>query len=190
MGGNSVAWKGDTVVELRLPRSKREGIIFGCVIAFISSMLIGGYNVYDNMGYDLEHFGDFVSDFLVIWPVMFAVAFTLSYTLVGPLAGRVVRHYMAPTDSANTFICFNLIVCVLMMSVILTFLGGLIGQAIAFLLSGHEMDVMELVYNWPRIWPRNFCIAFWVEMLIAQPAARRVMVIIHRKAFSPQAETA
>ena len=76
------------------------------------------------------------------------------------------------------------------MSVILTFLGGLIGQAIAFLLSGHEMDVMELVYNWPRIWPRNFCIAFWVEMLIAQPAARRVMVIIHRKAFSPQAETA
>ena len=88
---------------------------------------------------------------------------------------------MSPTDSANTYICFNLIMCVLQMSVILTFLGGLIGQAVAFVMGGHQMDVMELIDNWPRIWPRNFCIAFWIEMLIAQPAARRAMVIIHKR---------
>ena len=167
--------------ELRLPWNTKEGILFGCIIAFLSSMLIGGYNVFDNMGYSLNEFGDFVSDFIIIWPIMFVIAFTLSNTIVGWVAGKVVRKFMSPTDSTNTYICFNLIMCVLQMSVILTFLGGLIGQAVGFVMGGHHIDVMELIDNWPKIWPRNFCIAFWIEMLIAQPAARRAMVIIHRR---------
>ncbi len=167
--------------EPRLPWNAREGIIFGAVIACLSSLIIGGYNVYDNMGYDLGHLADFASTYIVIWPVMFLVAFTLANTAVGWTATKVVRRFMAPTDSANTYICFNLIVCVLLMSVILTFLGGLVGQAIGSLLGSGHIDVTELLENWPRIWPRNFCIAFWVEMLIAQPAARRVMVHIHEK---------
>ncbi len=173
--------------ELRLPWNPREGILFGCIIALLSSFIIGGYNVYDGMGYDLDHLGDFFSTFLVIWPVMFAVAFTLSNTIVGWIAGKVVRRFAAPTDSTNTYICFNLIMCVLLMSVILTFLGGLIGQTIGAAMGNGHVDAMELVENWPRIWPRNFCIAFWVEMLIAQPAARAAMVRLHRQAVKQAA---
>ena len=58
---------------------------------------------------------------------MFIIAFTLSNTVVGWIAGKFVRRFMAPTDSTNTYICFNLIMCVLLMSVILTFVGGLVG---------------------------------------------------------------
>ena len=144
-------------------------------------MLIGGFNVYDNMGYSLDTFGDFLKDFVIIWPIMFVLAFILSNTIVGWIAGKVVHRFMAPTDSVNTYICFNLIMCVLQMSLILTFVGGLIGQLVGFVLGGNDMNVMELIENYPRTWPRNFCIAFWVEMLIAQPAARRVMVTIHRR---------
>ena len=167
--------------ELRLPWSNKEGILFGCVIAFLSSLIISGYNLYFNVGYGPDRLVDFVCDFLIVWPIIFLIAFILSNTVVGWIAGKFVRRFMAPTDSTNTYICFNLIMCVLLMSVILTFVGGLVGETVAYLMSGAEIDVAGLLESWPSIWPRNFCIAFWVEMLIAQPAARRVMVMIHRR---------
>lgn len=60
--------------ELRLPWSNKEGILFGCVIAFLSSMIIGGYNFYDAVGYG-DRLTDFVCDFLIVWPIMFIIAF-------------------------------------------------------------------------------------------------------------------
>ena len=141
--------------------------------------MIGGCNVYDNMGYTLDTFTDFLATYIVIWPVMFLVAFTLANTVVGWCAKRIVKRYIGPEDSSNAYICFNIIACVLLMSVILTFLGGLVGETIGFILGGPQMDVLGLAANWINIWPRNFCIAFWVEMLIAQPVARRAMYRMH-----------
>ncbi len=74
------------------------------------------------------------------------------------------------------------------MSVILSFLGGAVGQTVGYLIGGPGTDLAGLAENWPRIWPRNFCIAFWVEMLIAQPAARMAMVRIHTKKMGHSAD--
>lgn len=166
-------------MDNRLPHNPREGIVYGCVIASISSLLIGGYNVFDNMGYTFNNFDEFLMQYIVIWPVMFVIAFTLANTLVGHIAGKVVNRLSAPGDSVNSRIILNIVVCVTLMSVILTFVGGLVGEAIGSLMGGPSVDVIGLLKNWPLIWPRNFCIAFWVEMLIAQPAARAVMVWAH-----------
>jgi len=38
---------------------------------------------------------------------------------------------------------------------------------------------IEPFQNFLHIWPRNFGIAFWVEMLIAQPIARFAMEKLH-----------
>ena len=166
-------------MDNRLPHNPREGIVYGCVIASISSLLIGGYNVFDNMGYSLDEFGDFAAQFIIVWPVVFLLAFFLANTIVGKTAGFVVNKVMGPEDSVNARIILNIVVCVTLMSIILTFLGGLVGETIGSLMGGPGVDVMDLLENWPYIWPRNFCIAFWVEMLIAQPAARAVMVWAH-----------
>ena len=166
-------------MDNRLPHNPREGIVYGCVIASISSLLIGGYNVFDNMGYSLDEFGDFAAQFIIIWPVVFLLAFFLANTIVGKTAGFVVNKVMGPEDSVNARIILNIVVCVTLMSIILTFLGGLVGETIGSLMGDPGVDVMGLLENWPYIWPRNFCIAFWVEMLIAQPAARAVMVWAH-----------
>lgn len=91
---------------------------------------------------------------------------------------------MKPTDSTNTYICFNLIVCVFLMSVILSFLGPVMGQISAFLFGGEPFDIPGAAENWIYIWPRNFCIAFFVEMCLAQPAARTLMTHIHKKQIS------
>ena len=166
-----------------MPWNAREGIVYGGVIAALSSLIIGGYNVYDIMGYTPDRIGEFLGKYLVIWPFVFVVAFLLATTLVSKIANFVVRRYIGPEDSANAYICCNIIVNVLLMSVILSFLGGAVGQTVGYLLGGPVTDLAGLAENWPRIWPRNFCIAFWVEMLIAQPAARAVMV----RAHTPQA---
>ncbi len=171
-----------------MPWNAREGIVYGCVIAALSSLIIGGYNVYDIMGYTPDRIGEFLGKYLVIWPFVFVVAFLLATTLVSKIANFVVRRYIGPEDSANAYICFNIIVNVLLMSVILSFLGGVVGESIGGLLGGPGVDLGALAENWPRIWPRNFCIAFWVEMLVAQPAARMVMVRIHTKKMGHPAE--
>jgi len=163
-----------------LPRNPKEGIIYGCIIASISSLLIGGFNVYDNMGFTPATFGDFLMTFIVIWPVMFVIAFLLASAVVEKTARKIISRYLSPNDSTNAYICFNIVICALMMSAILTFVGGLVGQSIGFMVNGATIDVIGLTENWPLIWPRNFCIAFWVEMLIAQPVARFVMVRMHR----------
>jgi len=95
------------VEELRLPWSNKEGILFGCVIAFLSSLIISGYNLYFNVGYGPDRLVDFVCDFLIVWPIIFLIAFILSNTVVGWIAGKFVRRFMAPTDSTNTYICFK-----------------------------------------------------------------------------------
>ena len=171
-----------------MPWNAREGIIYGVIIALLSSLIIGGYNVFDSMGYSIDEFGEFLKKYLVIWPFVFITAFVLATTVVSWIANRVVRKYIGPQDSANAYICFNLIINVLLMSVILSFLGGVVGLSVGHLLGGPSVDIVQLAENWPRIWPRNFCIAFWVEMLIAQPAARFAMVKIHEKKMGPNTD--
>jgi hypothetical protein len=48
------------ITEYRLPWNAREGIVYGCVIAALSSLIIGGYNVYDIMGYTPDRIGEFL----------------------------------------------------------------------------------------------------------------------------------
>lgn len=140
------------------------------------------------MGYTPDRFGEFLVQYLAIWPFVFVTAFVLATTAVSKVANAVVRRYIGHDDSANAYLCFNIIINVLLMSVILSFLGGAVGQTVGYLLGGPVTDLAGLADNWPRIWPRNFCIAFWVEMLIAQPAARMAMVRIHTKKMGHPAE--
>lgn len=74
-----------------------------------------------------------------------------------------------PGDSFYTKIVFNIIACVLMMSMIMTVVGPTVGHLMEGVLTA------EPIFDWPGNWPVNFCVAFLVEMLVAQPAARHVM---------------
>ncbi len=173
--------RGDNIEELRLPWNPREGILYGCIIASLSSFLIGGYNVYDSLGYDLEHLYDFITDFIVVWPVVFVVAFLLAGTVVQKISRWILSKFLSPGHGINAYLFCNITVSVLLMSAIMSFMGGLVGHCIGALMGNGDLDIMGLVEIWPSIWPRNFCIAFFLEMLFVQPLARNVMVRIHRR---------
>ncbi|MCQ2069991.1 MAG: DUF2798 domain-containing protein [archaeon] len=158
----------------RLPRCPKEGIIFGTVVAAISCAIIGGINIYLAVGSS-----EFLRAFLTSYLIVFAFAFVLSNFIVEGIARRIVGRFYRPGDSVNSMICYNLIAFVLMMSASMSVLGPLAGQIADTVFGNGSIDLGRIVGNWINIWPRNFCIAFWVEMLIAQPIGRMVMVKMH-----------
>ena len=83
--------------------------------------------------------------------------------------------YAITVDSSSPM--FNIIACVLMMSMIMTVVGPTVGHLMEGVLTA------EPIFDWPGNWPVNFCVAFLVEMLVAQPAARHVMKRRHIRRF-------
>lgn len=136
------------------------------------------YRTSDDWGWDM-----FLNGVISI-PFLFVIVMLLMTFVVGRVADKFVQKYTAPTDSFYPKIVFNLIACVLMMSMSMTIIGPFVGN----LLSGNL--TLDPIIDWPQNWPVNFCIAFWVEMLIAQPAARAVMKRKHIRMLKRKAAEA
>lgn len=157
--------------EARLPWTVKEMFLYGSVISFLTSLIMCEFNLFKNEGASLDIFINGLISLPAIWvSVMLLINF-----IVEPVACKVVNKYTEPTDSFYTKIVFNIIPCVLMMSAIMTIVGPTIGHVFAGEIS------LRAISEWPANWPVNFCVAFWVEMLIAQPAARSLMKHIHSK---------
>ena len=156
--------------ELRLPWSNREGILYGGVIALITAFLMATLNISMSFGrIDSMVLANSVTCLPVIW----VIVMLLMTLFVGRVANAGVRRFTEPTDGFNTRIVFNIIFCVLMMSMIMTLVGPLVGEILSGSVTWH------FISEWPSRWPTNFCAAFWIEMLLAQPAARALMKRIH-----------
>lgn len=156
----------ESMEELRLPWSGKEGFVYGTIIAAITSFIMCEFNIFKGAGeVSLELFTNGLISLPFVWvAVMLLITF-----IVGPIADKFVRTYTTPTDSFYPRIVFNIIACVLMMSMIMTIVGPSIGH---FIEGNWTIDIVK---SWPANWPVNFCAAFWVEMLIAQPIARATM---------------
>ena len=160
------------MIDQRLPWNGREGFIYGSIIAFLTCIFMQTTCVCINNG------GIDVGVVLNSWislPFVWLAAMLLMNLFVANIAGKVVSRFTEPSDSFYTKITFSIIACVLMMSMMMT----LIGPAIGHIFQGESITLA--IQDWPSIWPRNFCFAFWYEMLVAQPIARAVMKHIHTR---------
>lgn len=161
--------------ELRLPRSNAEGLLYGGVIALITAFLMSTMNIAQNKG---ELNMDVLTTSLMCLPILWIIVMLLMTFVVGRIANYGVNKFIEPTDGFNTRIVFNIIFCVTMMSASMSIIGPLVGE----ILSGNI--TFACVEEWVHRWPTNFCIAFWIEMLIAQPVARFVMKKLHLRQIS------
>lgn len=160
--------------ELRLPWSNKEGLLYGGTIALITSVIMMYFNMFKSAG---TVNADLVLNGLTALPFVWITVMVLMTLFVGRVADMFVRRFTEPGDSFHPKIVFNIIACVLMMSMLMTLIGPAIGNTLGGTLS------MDVVTEWPANWPVNFCVAFWVEMLVAQPAARSIMKRRHIKAM-------
>ncbi len=162
--------------ELRLPRSNKEALIYGAIISALSVIFIGGYNMVDQLGLSW----DTAESMVICLPIIWILVMLYTTFVVVHITNWICNKFIAPTDSTNARLLANLISTVFIMSFTFSFVGPFIGNVVS-MIGGDNPDFFYILEHHRFIWPRNFFIATLVEMCIAQPAARRYMVHIHKK---------
>ena len=150
--------------ENRLPQSAAEGIIFMLVISFISVNTIAPIIMFMEIGLSLQTYVEFFK----IMPVMWIIVILLVRFAAGPLVGKIMPKFQGETDGFNARILLNIVMNVTILT--LTVIGTWVGS--------REISTDIFTRFFPT-WFRNFGIAFWIEVIVAQPIARFVMVKIH-----------
>jgi hypothetical protein len=153
--------------EPRLPRNKKEGYLFLLIVSVISVNLIAPAIMFSEVGLSLAVY----KQILQVLPLMWLIVVLMVKLVAQPLVGRIAPRLIAPTDSFNVQVLATIVLNVTIMSTMLTVVGPWVGT---------RHISMEPIREFFLHWPRNFGIAFGVEVLIAQPIARFVMKAMHR----------
>lgn len=154
--------------EDRLPQNPKEGILFMLIISLLSVNTIAPIIVGMERGFSVEHY----IDTLKIIPFAWIALMVLLNLVVKPTVGILSKRLAGETDSFNARVLLNIVLNVSMISFVMTIIGPWIGMG--------QINLDTLQHFFP-MWFRNFGIAFWVELLFAQPIARAVMKSIHTK---------
>ena len=154
--------------EERLPQSPKEGIIFMLVISIISVNTIAPIIMGLQFGFSKENY----LETLKIIPIMWIIVMVLVRFVAGPVVGKMMPKFVGPTDGFNARVLLNIVLNVTVLSVLLTVIGTWVGT---------KQISLEPFQNFFPNWFRNFGVAFWIELLVAQPIARFAMKKIHAK---------
>ena len=153
--------------EDRLPQNAKEGILFLLIISIISVNTIAPIIIGLERGFSKEIYLETLS----ILPIMWVIVVLLVRLVAGPFVGKVMPKFVGQTDGFNARVLLNTLLNVTVLSVFLTIIGTWVGT---------KQVSLEPFKNFLQIWPRNFGIAFWIELLVAQPIARFAMKKLHQ----------
>lgn len=151
-----------------LPRTGRESAVFVLIVSLLSVATIPVLITGLTAGFSWAMWNDVLRVLPVLW-----VAVVATVLLTRRPADALAARFTRPGDSFPARIIVTTLCTVLCMSVVLTVVGTWIGT---WRLS---LDPVREFLLW---WPRNFAVALAVEMLVAQPVARRVLRWHHRRA--------
>ena len=150
---------------MKLPRNKKEMAVFIGIISVISVSIIAPLITCFEVGFNMTVWGQAMKSVPFIW-----ISVIIIVLLTHKPAEWLTRKIIKEEDSFNAHIIVNTLWTVFLMSILLTVIGTWIGIGII---------TMEPIYKFFYKWPRNFAIAFAVEIFIAQPIARFVMLKLH-----------
>ncbi|MCI1268972.1 MAG: hypothetical protein LKG21_03625 [Ruminococcus sp.] len=161
---------------MKLPRSKKEFALFMAIVSVISVNIIAPLITCFEVGFHFSVWLDVLHVIPFIWLAVIALVL-LTYKPAQWLTSKIIDK----NDSFNSHITINILCTVLMMSVFLTVIGTWIGC--------RDISLFPVTHFFFK-WPRNFAVSFGVELLIAQPIARKVLFIIHSSHDAKNSSTA
>ena len=151
-----------------MPRNKKEGIIFGICMCAIMVFFMGLLNISIHLGgFNLES----IKTNFIAFPVTFIIAFILENLVIGKINHMLLDKFVSETDSKNAYILFNCFFIVTLMSLVMTIIGGLLGGD----------NLSTVISEFFIRWPRNFCAAFFLNILVAGPISRFILKLIQSK---------
>lgn len=156
--------------DVRLPHNAKEGLLYGGVICAITALLMATFNIYLQVG---AFNATFFMTVLKAYPLFFTIALVLEMSVMHHLVERLVKRYTIETDSFNAVILFTIFFTVIGMSCLMTLIGDVVG---------HGFSIEQgIIGRFLVAWPRNFSLVLIIEIVLAQPVARKVMAVKHRK---------
>ena len=144
-----------------MPRTKREGIFYGVVMAFTMSIFMNLLNTFLHAGVSMQSLGRA----LLLQPVIFAIVMIVEGSVVSNLAQKVMKHFVRAKDSTEAHALARTVCMVTGMSLAMSLIG--------LVLAGTPLS--EFLARFAAAWPVNFCMAFWWQILVAGPAARMAL---------------
>ena len=154
--------------EERLPQNAKEGILFLLIVSIISVNTIAPMIMGMERGFTKENY----IETLKIIPFMWVIVVLLVRLVAGPLVGKIMPKLVGQTDGFNARVLLTIFLNVTILSILLTIIGTWVGT---------RQISLEPFQNFFHSWFRNFGIAFWIELLIAQPIVRFAMKKIHAR---------
>src|SRR5690606_29147951 len=148
--------------EERLPQNAKEGILFLLIVSIISVNTVAPMIMGMERGFTKENY----IETLKIIPFMWVIVVLLVRLVAGPLVGKIMPKLVGQTDGFNARVLLTIFLNVTILSILLTIIGTWVGT---------RQISLEPFQNFFHSWFRNFGIAFWIELLIAQPIARFAM---------------
>ena len=154
-----------------MPTNKKEGLIYGISMCLIMVFFMGLLNISIHLGkLNLTS----LKTAIIAFPVTFIIAFLLENIIIGKINHFLLEKFAGKSDSKNAYILFNCFFIVTMMSLLMTIVGGLLGG-----------DTLQTVLGEFFIrWPRNFCAAFFLNILVAGPVSRTILKAIQKNSVS------
>ncbi len=145
-----------------MPTNKKENIVFGICMCAIMVFFMGLLNICIHLGsFNLNS----IKTTFIAFPVTLIIAYLLETFVVGKINHILLGKFVKETDGKNAYILFNCFFIVTMMSLVMTIIGGLLGG-----------DTLRTILTEFFIrWPRNFCAAFFLNILVAGPISRFVL---------------
>ena len=144
-----------------MPRTKREGIFYGVVMAFTMSIFMNLLNTFLHAGVSMQSLGKA----LLLQPVIFAIVMIVEGLVVSNLAQKTMKHFVRTKDSTEAHALARTVCMVTGMSLAMSLIG--------LVLAGTPLA--ELLLRFASAWPMNFCAAFWWQILAAGPIARMAL---------------
>lgn len=152
---------------MKLPRNKKEFALFIGIVSIISVNIIAPLITCFEAGFHLSVWHDVLQVLPFLWLSVVAIVL-VTYATAEKMTARIT----AENDSFSSTITVNILCTVLMMSILLTVIGTWIGT---------RSITLEPIRLFFFKWPRNFAISLFVEMCIAQPVARLILLKLHTK---------
>ena len=147
-----------------MPRTKREGVFYGVVMAFTMSIFMNLLNTFLHAGVSMQSLGRA----LLLQPVIFAIVMIVEGLVVSNLAQKAMKHFVCAKDSTEAHALTRTVCMVTGMSLAMSLIG--------LVLAGTPLT--ELPLHFASAWPMNFCAAFWWQILVAGPIARMALKVM------------
>ena len=147
-----------------MPRTKREGIFYGVVMAFTMSIFMNLLNTFLHASVSMQSLGRA----LLLQPVIFAIVMVVESLVVSKLAQKAMKRFVRAKDNTEAHALARTVCMVTGMSLAMSVIG--------LVLAGTPLA--ELPLRFASAWPMNFCAAFWWQILVAGPIARMSLKIL------------